>query len=182
MSFISPASKNAGDLISAAIWNQDVVENIHDLHVRMKGLIVLQEQQPNGTQAGASVAGAYQTRVLNIKLIDTDGICTLLANQFTLPAGTYRCWAGAPGLSILRHRVRIRNISDGTTALLGKGAYDDTGQEGFAMVSGIFTIADSKTFELQHYTQTAIAVNGLGIAVSSGETEIFSQVELQKVN
>jgi len=45
-------------------------------------------------------------------------------------------------------------------------------------LSGRFTIAATKDFELQYYSTLAVATDGLGKAVASAaETEIYAEIE-----
>jgi hypothetical protein len=80
--------------------------------------------------------------------------------------------------------VRLRNVSDNTTVAEGPNNYanPNTSYHGgsTAVVSGRFTIAASKTFELQHYVSNAKSNNGLGMALSTGDSEIYAVLELWK--
>lgn len=147
----------------------------------------LSDQKASGTQGGSSVAGT-QTRTLNT-IVDSTGIVgSLSSNQFTLPAGTYKIDASCPAYYVARHRARIRNITDGTTALLGTSEYalsNGTGNNDApqtrSFISGEIVITSSKTFELQHYTQNSTATTGLGAASSSGENEVYATVTITKI-
>lgn len=146
------------------------------------GWCLLSHTAVSGSAAQASVAATWNTRTLNTKVESvTPAVITLGANQFTLPAGTYRVRANGPGYQCNLHQLRIRNITDGTTAAVGtstnSSAADFTAT--MALLSGRFTIASPKVFELQHFTTTANA-NGLGNPVTSGEVETYGVVELIK--
>jgi hypothetical protein len=39
----------------------------------------------------------------------------------------------------------------------------------------------SKTFELRHWVGTTKATNGLGLASNSGGTEVYAQIEIEKI-
>lgn len=143
--------------------------------------IHLRDQQTAGTAGGTFTSGAWRTRVLNTEADDTGGHCSLASNQFTLSAGTYRIRARAPGVICGQHQTRLQNISDTTTTLYGSSAYSDVTGNGVSdsFVTGRFTIAGTKTFELQHQCTTTKATNGFGVTVGFlGTTEVYAEVEL----
>lgn len=140
----------------------------------------LSDVKANATAGGSSIAGT-QTRTLNT-LVDSTGIITSLAsNQFTLPAGTYSIEGSAPAFLVSYHKARVRNITDGSTAILGSSERSavDAGTRSF--FKGEITITSPKVFEVQHYTQSVAATNGLGLAASSGDSEVFTQMTITKI-
>ncbi len=142
----------------------------------------LSDVKPSGTAGGSSVAGT-QTRTLNT-IVDNTGIVTsLVANQFVLPAGTYSIEASAPATSSEQHRIRLRNISDSLTAIVGSSEYiqSTANVTTRSLLSGEITITSLKTFELQHYITTIRTTNGLGVALASGENEVYSMLKITKI-
>jgi hypothetical protein len=144
--------------------------------------ILLQDQKASGTDAGTFTSGAWQTRTINTEVVDTGNNCTLSSNQFTLAAGTYVIYAVAPAYEVQFHQARLQNTTDATTTLTGTSMITNTGSATttLSVVSGSFTIATSKTFELQHRCSTTQATNGFGRAASFG-TEVYASVMLTKV-
>ena len=143
----------------------------------------ISEQQTSGTAGGSTVATTWTTRVLNT-IVDNTGIVTSLAsNQFTLPAGTYRCSGSAPFYLSNNSKIRLRNITDSITAVNGDSvAGNITGGIGTKNnIDGEFTITSPKVFALQYYTLAAQATNGLGQGVTSGENELYSQLAITKI-
>ena len=140
------------------------------------------DQKSSGTAGGTFTSGAWQTRTLNTKT-DADSICTLSSNQFTLPAGTYRIHASAPSWACNETRAKLYNVTDSTDVLFGtseqaKAIYEVTPR---SEIVGQFTIAGSKTFEIQHRCATTANVYGFGIPTGFGDVEIYTQVEIWKV-
>jgi hypothetical protein len=125
----------------------------------------LSESQTTGSASGTFTSGAWRTRTLNTE-VDTDGIVTLSANQFTLLAGTYLVIASAPAYKVDAHKAILVNITDTTNQLLGSNeasaAADTTGTRSW--IIGSFTIAATKVFEIQHRAETTAASNGFGKA------------------
>jgi hypothetical protein len=146
------------------------------------GYIHLRDQKATGTDGGASTAGT-QTRTLNTEVADAGGLCALAGNQITLAAGTYRVKARAPEYALGAHKLRLRNITAGSTLLAGSSAYTHTinGTQNDSALTGRITVAASQVLELQHWTQNAVSVNGLGVnAGGSGEVEVYAEIEFWK--
>ena len=135
------------------------------------------------TAGGASTAGVYQTRVLNT-LEDTTGIVKSLAsNQFTLPSGKYLIEASAPCFAGNTHKLRLRNITDSTSPIMGTKEFNTaaSASQTTSVLGGVITITSDKVFEIQQYIQTANG-EGLGISnVSGGDDNVFAQVKITKI-
>ena len=140
--------------------------------------IHLIDQKGSGVDGGASVAGGWETRDLNVELSDAGNLCVLAANQFTLQAGTYRILASAPGYQSEPHQIRLYNITDIALELTGTTEFNK-GNNAItqAVLTGRFTIAVPKTFELQHQVNTSRAGNGHGAGNAWGNN-IYAVVEL----
>lgn len=147
--------------------------------------ILLEDQKATNTAGGTSTTTTWSTRTLNTKVVDTGSICTLSSNQFTLPAGTYRIFASAPAYENSGHQIRLQNITDSSTTLLGTTEYSNN-NAGYPMtrsiIEGRFTIAGSKTFEIQHWVGVGLATSGFGLNVNTGVTSIFTRVSIVQEN
>ena len=143
---------------------------------------LLRDEKSNGTVGGTFTAGAFRTRTLNSKPVDEIGI-TLSSNSFTLPAGTYRIHARAPGFGVSNHVITLRNVTDLTTTLIGSaGRASSTSGEGDSVILNQFTIGVSKSFQIQHRCSLTVATFGFGTSTAlSGVSEIYTQVELLKI-
>lgn len=144
-------------------------------------LLHLQDQKSSGTAGGGFTSGSWQTRTLNTEVTDEIG-STLSSNQFTLPAGTYEIEANVPGYSCNVHQARLYNTTDAASVLIGTNAYSANGAYSItpSLLNGRFTIAGTKTFELQHRCSFTKATDGFGLATSWG-TEIYAEVRIRKV-
>jgi hypothetical protein len=143
---------------------------------------VIRDVKANGTDGGGSTAATQNERVLN-DLTDPYSIVTSLsANRFILPAATYWIRACAPCYGCNTHKIRLRNISDGTSILIGQSAYADAtgGGNSFSCLTGQFTLAAAKTLAIQHYTSRTQSTNGFGTSTGSGDSEVYTVVELEK--
>jgi hypothetical protein len=142
--------------------------------------VYIREQQASGVSGGTS-GSTRQVRTLNTEVSDAAGVATLASNQITLTAGTYRFQARAPAYRPGRHQLRLRNVTAGATLSVGSTAYSDTTavSQSDSFVRGRFTVAASQALELQHYIQSGGA-DGLGVASSSGDVEVYTEIEFWK--
>ncbi len=151
-------------------------------------LHVTEDQNSGVASSNPTTNTAWFTRVLNTTRVNDITGASLGSNQITLPAGTYDIEAFAAHYvitnnTLIRTKVRLQNITDGTTVLNGVtiGVYEGgTGNEGGinnVSLRGRFTLAATKTFALQSYFTGG---NAGSSAVSQG-TEVYSDVMIRKV-
>jgi hypothetical protein len=142
------------------------------------------DQKADGTLGGQAVNLTWTKRDINTEWSDTENIVSISGNQFTLQAGTYIINSKAPfvgpggGIGNCRCKMRLRNVTDGTTTIVGQSV--PALQSIIGSVDGKFTIAAQKTFELQYFITLANNYD-LGYPASSGEVEVYTVVNLWKV-
>lgn len=144
----------------------------------------VREEQANGTNGGSSLTG-NNVRILNTVKSNTITGASLAGNQITLPAGTYYVNASSPAYasdgSARQHKLRFYNVTDASVAIVGENEayynYNSSRSRG----TGTITIAGAKAFSLYDYISLAFATTGLGIAVSSGDVEVYSDVQITKL-
>ena len=158
---------------SAAIFFPDAVTS------SANSLAIFNETQANGTQGGASVATTFTKRTLNTTVTNNIG-ASIASSVITLTAGTYRVFCMSPFYNVTGVAIRLRNTSDSTTTLASVNTYFAGTAGGYAQLDGTFTITSSKNFEVQYYCNTAVATNGLGVALSGGISEIYTQITINK--
>lgn len=145
----------------------------------------LSETLASGTNGGTFTSGSYATRVLNTQAGDTT-FCSISSNQFTLVPGTYRISATCPSSNVALARARLQNISDTATTLQGQNTHTGTSGSSFTvaqfcLVQGTFTITASKTYEIQHRCSSTLATTGWGSACSFSDSEIYTNVIIEKL-
>lgn len=144
------------------------------------------EQRASGTSAGIAVNGA-NTRDLNTTEFNSIPGASLAGSSVTLPSGTYdfRGWAMrySSGSGGGGHKAYLHNVTDNATVSFGSsGSIGTLGINDRSLVSGRFTIAAAKTFQLRHYIEaTSGSGQSLGFASSSGFAEVYSEIEFLKV-
>lgn len=136
------------------------------------------------TAGGTFTQDVWQTRILNTEDNDPDGICSLSSNQITLAAGTYECKIRCPAIRVDHHQARLRNITAGTTILLGNSAYTAAGAyyaQDYSVIKGRFTIAASQVLEVQHRCGVTRGTDGFGTPANVGVDEVYTVAEFRKV-
>lgn len=140
--------------------------------------------QSNGVDGGSATGSAWTKYTLNTTHENSISGASIASSVVTLPSGTYYVQAHVFFHKVNVARLRLRNTTDGSTiTLIGSAtrADDTSASSGTATLRGKFTLAASKTLELQYYCTNGEATNGLGAASSSGETEIYGWIEFEKV-
>jgi len=149
--------------------------NLYALHK----YAIIEDQKTNGTPGGTQITGSYVNRTLNTIIINTINL-TLSNNQFTLPIGTYRIEASAPGYECNRTKIRLQNITDNTTISLGTSCYANTNTQ-TSKINSIFSIDLSKTFTIQQYFENSISSLTGGVETSNGDVEVYTRVFITKL-
>lgn len=180
----TPKTWSTGELGTATHLNTEVRDRMEYLKLRVieDGYILIRDEKSVGTESGTFTSGAWQTRDLNTEVSDAGGYASLASNQITLADGTYLARILCPAYSVTYHQARLRNVTDGTTLLLGTaGIANATGPHTvFSHIAGVFTLAASKVLEVQHQCSATKTTNGFGKAASL-DTEIYTVVELIRI-
>lgn len=146
-------------------------------------LLHVRDEKASGTDAGTFAAGAWRTRDLNTVKTNLITGASLSSNRITLPAGTYYAEGSAPAIELGRHKVRFRNVTNNSTALLGTSTFASAVGTipTRSYFSGRFTVGGPADFEIQHRCQATRADIGFGGDTSFGENEVYAEVKLWKV-
>jgi hypothetical protein len=141
------------------------------------------EYQASGTAGGTSTAGSWIKRTLNTTLTNSITGCTLTSSVISLPAGTYRIDAAGSFTSPNQCKIKLRNTTDSTDTIIGVNIFNGSSGPGAASgpLSGTFTIAATKNFEIQYRVASGIASNGLGEPSSFGISECYLFCTIEKV-
>lgn len=141
----------------------------------------IRDEKTANTSGGTPTTGSFQTRTLNTEVSDPSGIVSLSSNQFTLGAGTYWIKARSPFYAAGRCKIKLRNITDSSDALIGSSAYCNNSAYSHidAIVEGRITIAGTKAFEIQYRCEnTDGTTRGLGVESNFGVVEVYTEVEI----
>lgn len=141
---------------------------------------LLRDEKTAGTDGGTFTSGAWRTRDLNTEMFDTGGIVLLSSNQFTLGAGTYFIQARAPAYCVTFHKAKLYNATDASDVLIGTVCENNVNSSrfGVSVVTGRFTIAGTKAFEIRHQCSVTEAADGFGRAGGFSVVEVYTEVEI----
>jgi len=146
-------------------------------------LLHVRDEKSANTSGGTFTFGSFQTRTLNTSVTNEISGASLASNQITLPSGTYYIYASAPAYAVNRHKVKLRNTTDSTDTIIGTSERADQSYNGFSrsFVTGRFTIASTKTFEIQHRSSATLATDGFGNGSDFAVTEVYTDVQIWKI-
>lgn len=160
-------------------------------------LFHVRDQVSSGTASQGNLTDAtWNTRRLQTTITNEITSASLASNQLSLPEGTYfvQGWAlhyYAPAAAVsasLTGKLRLRNITGSTTLLLGSQFNTSSFQSSDAYnvtykleIHGRFTLVGTTTIELQHWNDHTNTTGNAGLAASSGENEIYSELLIWKV-
>lgn len=180
-SFNSSVSENAKSFINFHAIEESKIPDAY-LALPTGRVAYLKEVQTSGTAGGTFTSGSYQTRTLNTLEGDASFV-SLSSNQFTLSSGKYKIWAGAPAYRVDTHKIKLRNITDATDTIIGESGGSGSTIDVFynSVLMGVFEISDSKTFEIQHRCNTTRVSDGLGVTATYGDSEVYTQVRIEKI-
>ncbi len=149
--------------------------------------ILIRDEKPSDTNSGTFYQNTWQSRILNTIVTDTGGHAALVSGastntQMTLAAGTYRISASVPAYVVERHQAKLRNITDASDILLGTSEQMNMSSwvQTRSLINGRFTLASTKTLEIQHMCSSQRNDVGLGAPTNFG-TEVYTVVELWRV-
>lgn len=144
-------------------------------------VVIVVDEKVAGTAGGTFISGFWQTRDLNILRVNDAACASLKLNQVTLLAGTYECWASAPGFDVDRHMIRLQNITDTSTIEPGSSESATSGVQSRSMLYSKFSIATPKALEIQHRSAATKATEGFGRSTNLGTVETFAIAMFRKV-
>lgn len=145
---------------------------------------LLQHQQANNTAGGGTNTTTWTAVPLNTEVADANGLVTLSSNRFTPIAGTYWLSANAPFVASSagsRYRLRLRNVTTGTTVVEGGYGFGAANAGLVCALMTQFVANGTDEYELQYYTNSGRATNGLGLELNEGGVERYQSVYLEKI-
>jgi len=172
----------------AADWNGDadpgdLDDALNQLADARTAIAILRDEKASGTAGGSSSATTWNNRDLNTEVYDNQNIVTIASNQFTPIAGEYKLYATATvGLSG-GHRMRLYNVTGAASVRegLNNSATVSGSDRNTNTLNAIFTANGTDAYRIDHYTTSAQATTGLGIAITTGANEVYMEIVLEKI-
>jgi len=186
-SIITSAKIVDGTIVNADINASAAIDSTKLTGVQGKfesALLHVNQELSTGVDGGTSSSATFHTRSIGNVVTNEISGASLASNQITLPAGTYFIFATAPAYKTDQAKLYLRNVTDSTDIVTGTVSYHGStiNVQTTSIVSGRFTIAGSKDFEIRHYIATGKASDGLGVSTNaSGLNEIYTDVKIWKV-
>lgn len=147
--------------------------------------MIVRHTEASGTNGGQRVSNnTWTQRKINTEVENTITGASLSSNVITLPAGTYRVRGYQSFNNTGAAKTRLRNTDDSSTELVGQSTnVAGSGAFGASHLNGEkFTLSAEKDLEFQYeFAGTSGGTGDLGLAASSGETEIYADYEIIKV-
>jgi hypothetical protein len=147
-------------------------------------IAVFNETQASNTLGGTSIATTWTKRTLNTSVYNTITGCSIASSVITLPAGTFYIEGSSPLFNTLRAKMKLRNTTAGTDAIIGISSYTGNSNQSQidAKISGTVVTTASTNFEFQYYVGSAYASEGLGVASAIASTsEVYATIYIEKI-
>lgn len=151
--------------------------------IPLERIAYIKDVKSSGTAGGDFNSGAWRTRDLNTLEGDTSFI-NLASDQFILQPGKYSIRAFTPGFYCDVHKAKLYNITDAADEITGSSevtAPTTSESTTKSMINGSVTITVGTIFEIQHRCSTTKSGDGFGQACSFGDDEVYTQVEIRKL-
>jgi acylphosphatase len=172
----------AGNYYAILVLEGAASADLVAINTTIPSVACLQYQLGNNVAGASTPNNAFGAVVLNT--IQYDGIgLTLVANQFTLPQGTYRIegWAvHNPAGVAATSKLNIYNATGAVHIIQGiSQAATGTGYNGTVItrVDGVVTVAAGQALQLQEFTN---AIYSRGVA-NSGQVEVYAGVTITRL-
>jgi hypothetical protein len=148
-------------------------------------LLHVRDEKANNTGAGG-VSTSWFKRTLNTIMTNEISGASLSSSVITLPSGTYYIQSQIPSSVGQKFKAKLRNTSDSSDTLISSSGFCDGvtiyTDNSFVFISGRFTIAASKNFEIQMITSTNDGGSGAaGTPSNLGVVEVYTDVQIWKV-
>lgn len=174
------------DGVGSGSWSQVPAAAIVSSANSFEGqLLHLQHLESSGTNGGTLTASTWNKRTLNNELTNEIASASVASSVISLPAGVYYLEAEATVYAVTGARLRLRNTTDGTTLITGNSVRT-SGQTPFTAntqtIKGRFTLAGTKNLELQNWTESTRNDTGMGIALTTGESEVYANLAIWKIS
>ena len=144
----------------------------------------VRDEKASGTVGGSGTASTWNTRDLNTETYNGITGASLASNQVTLAAGTYLIEGWAQGFRTGQHKARLRNITLGTTIILGSSergnTVDSSGSP--SMFKTRVVLSAETDLELQfYYTSSSGGTSAYGTPTSAGVNEVYAELFITKI-
>lgn len=139
---------------------------------------------PSYTDGGSSVAGTNIRSWNNFAEFGTSFVTAQDGTNFTILPGLYHFYGTFAAYASARSRAVLYNTSGTLNPILGVSSFFQSVSPrsgGNAIIDDIARLIVSTQYQIHHYTQSAIAGNGLGLGVNDGYAQIFVNLRITRI-
>lgn len=140
--------------------------------------VIIADDRPSGTSGGFVTSAAWNTRPMNTFRYNQQTTpspwVSLASNQFTLQPGKYYVEVYTAGWKTSRTQLRLFNVTDSTTDILGLSSFIITTfptnanrQMNTITIKGELNPMSTKTYRVDQYMELNGGVNSLGVEFGS---------------
>jgi hypothetical protein len=146
-------------------------------------IAVLQDVKDNNVAGGTAVTAVWTARTLNTISSDPNGlIIDLASNEWKVAAGDYQVKVLAPFHHTRGTRLRIYDVTNSVVIGYGPSLYINNGVDMEVSLNLRITPHKDNVYRLEYYCERGGHADGLGIASNIGQPEIYTTLEITRLD
>jgi hypothetical protein len=146
-------------------------------------IAVLQDIKANNVAGGTAVTAVWTARTLNTVSSDPNGlIIDLASNEWKVAAGAYQVKVLAPFHHTRGTRLRLYDVTNSVVIGYGPSLYINNGVDMEVSLNVRITPHKDNVYRLEYYCERGGHSDGLGLAANVGQSEIYTTLELTRLD
>jgi len=146
-------------------------------------IAVLQDIKDNNVSGGTAVTAVWTARTLNTVTSDPNGlIIDLASNEWKVAAGAYQVKVLAPFHFTRGTRLRLYDVTNSVVIGYGPSLYINNGVDMEVSLNVRITPHKDNVYRLEYYCERGGHTDGLGVASNVGQSEIYTTLELTRLD
>ena len=146
-------------------------------------IAVLQDIKANNVAGGTAVTAVWTARTLNTVSSDPNGlIIDLASNEWKVAAGAYQVKVLAPFHHTRGTRLRLYDVTNSVVIGYGPSLYINNGVDMEVSLNVRITPHKDNVYRLEYYCERGGHADGLGLAANVGQSEIYTTLELTRLD
>lgn len=146
-------------------------------------IALLQDVKDNNVSGGTAVATTWTARTLNTISSDPNGlIIDLASNEWKVAAGAYQVKVLAPFHHTRGTRLRLYDVTNSVVIGYGPSLYINNGVDMEVSLNVRITPHKDNVYRLEYYCERGGHADGLGLAANVGQSEIYTTLELTRLD
>jgi hypothetical protein len=146
-------------------------------------IAVLQDIKDNNVAGGTAVTAVWTARTLNTVTSDPNGlIIDLASDEWKVAAGAYQVKVLAPFHHTRGTRLRLYDVTNSVVIGYGPSLYINNGVDMEVSLNVRITPHKDNVYRLEYYCERGGHSDGLGLAANVGQSEIYTTLELTRLD